>query len=256
MSATRGAPTPRNLGETEVEVKLQIATLDPVGRETGGVNVSRQAQRSEATRRKLMDAAIELFAERGFAGTATEDIVDRAGVTRGALYHQFTDKADLFRAVVEELEAEVMRRVVRSLTKVEDPWDQLISGCEAVLDAALDPAIQRIVILDAPSVLDWEEWRALEERYGLGLVRTGLENVMNAGIVRSGPVEPMAQMLLAALTQSACMIGRASQKRKARAEVGVALHAWLEGLRAERPAASSMRRKSPVSSAKSRAASA
>lgn len=204
--------------------------------------------RSEATRRKLVDAATKLFAEQGYAATATEDIVEAAGVTRGALYHQFADKADLFRAVVEEIQVDVMRRIRRALKNVDGPSQQLVKGCEAFLDASLDPAIQRIVILDSPSVLDWEDWRELQSRCGLGLLRAGLEAAIEAGEVRRVPVEPLAQMLLGALEQSACMISRAAQKRKTREDIGLALTSLLEGvLRDERSTrASSASHRRPV----------
>src|SRR4051794_27900843 len=118
-----------------------------------------QAERRTATRRALLDAGRALFAQHGFAGTPREDIVTRAGVTRGALHHHFGRKEDLFRAVFEELEAELGERIMIAAVAGADPLAQLRLGCQAFLDAALDPAFQRIVLLDAPAVLGWEAWR-------------------------------------------------------------------------------------------------
>ena len=112
-----------------------------------------QADRSATTRAALVGAATRLFAEQGYAGTGREEIVRAAGVTRGALYHHYADKADLFRAVFESVEAEVMGRSGPAAAAADDPVEQLRLGCRAYLDEALDPGVRRICILDAPAVL-------------------------------------------------------------------------------------------------------
>src|SRR4029453_15033539 len=130
---------------------------------------SRKAEQSEATRAALAAAARELFTERGYAGVATEEIVQRAGVTRGALYHHFRDKRALFRGVVEQLEEESVERIASSALEQQDPWQMQITALNAYLDGCLDPAVQTIVLVDAPSVLGPEEWREIEAKYGLAL---------------------------------------------------------------------------------------
>src|SRR3954447_6640615 len=110
-----------------------------------------KAEQSEATRAALADAAERLFAERGFADTPTEVVVQAAGVTRGALYHHFRDKTDLFRAVYEHLEERIIGRIETSVQGVTDPMTVLRKGSEAFLDACLDPAVRRVVLLDGPS---------------------------------------------------------------------------------------------------------
>ena len=122
----------------------------------------------------------ELFAERGYAGVGTEEIVARAGVTRGALYHHFADKSDLFRAVHEELEQRWWPTSATSIGGIDDPRELIVTGVRAFLDACTDPAVMRIALLDAPAVLGWGEWREIDERYGLGLVSFGLQNAMDA----------------------------------------------------------------------------
>jgi AcrR family transcriptional regulator len=191
-----------------------------------------QASRSAATRAALLAAGRRLFAERGYAGAARDDIVELAGVTRGALQHHFGRKQDLFLAVVEELETELGARIITSSMEAGDtPMDRLVLGCHAFLDAATDAAFRRIVLLDAPAVLGWQAWRDLDARFGLGLVREGLAAVMEAGQMEAQPVEPLAHMLLAALNEGAMLVAQADDQGAARAEVGAAVDKLLARLR-------------------------
>ena len=146
--------------------------------------------RSEATRRRLVTAARALFGARGFADVGTEEIVRAAGVTRGALYHQFRDKADLFAAVAEEVEAEIAERIASAAGVEADPVDALRSGARLFLDACAEPEVERIILLDAPAVLGWQAWRDLAGRYGLGLVQSGLQSAIEAGAIAPQPVAP------------------------------------------------------------------
>src|SRR5436190_1557994 len=130
--------------------------------------MSSRAQQSEATRRKLLRVGRDLFTRNGFSDVPTEEIVRRAGVTRGALYHHFRDKRDLFAAVVEQVEQEVLERVAEAALAESDAWEQQRAAIDAYLDVCLEPAVQRIVLVDAPSVLGLEAWRDIEARYGLG----------------------------------------------------------------------------------------
>src|SRR6266545_3825520 len=144
--------------------------------EPGDAPRTKHAERSEATRAALVAAARPLFAERGFSGVGTEEIVRAAGVTRGALYHQFRDKEDLFAAVFELLESELAQRTAAaaSASGATDPLVELRVGAEAWLDACTEPEIQRIVLLDGPAVLGWERWREIGTRYGRGLDEAAL----------------------------------------------------------------------------------
>jgi AcrR family transcriptional regulator len=194
----------------------------------------RQAERSAATRRALLDAARALFGTGGYSATGREEIVARAGVTRGALYHHFSDKEGLFQAVFEELEAELGERILVSAAAGSDPFDQLRLGCQAFLDAALDPAVRRIVLLDAPSVLGWERWRQVDADHGLGLVTEGLQSAMTAGLISPRPVQPLAHLLLAALNEAAMMVAAAEDPQAARAAVGETVEYLLSSLRTGR----------------------
>jgi AcrR family transcriptional regulator len=208
------------------------------GIRTGGIyhtysmNVkNRKAEQSEATRQALLDVARELFAERGYAGVSTEEIVRRAGVTRGALYHHFRDKRDLFAGVVEHVERDVVERIARAALGEQDPWEQQLAAVGAYLDVCLDPAVERIVLVDAPSVLGLDAWREIEARYGLALVRAGLERLVEAGLIERQPVEPLAHLVLGALTEGGLLIARSEDRRAAREQVGASVERLLRGLR-------------------------
>ena len=192
---------------------------------------SRQAERSEVTREALLSAARTLFAERGYADTPTEEVVRRAAVTRGALYHHFKNKEELFAAVVEQIQQEITARSAQAISASEDLWSGLLAGCDAFLDACLDPAVQRIALIDGPAVLGWDRHRELDAKHGLGLVRAGVEAAMAEGLIAPGPPEPLAHVLLGGLSEGAMLIARAEDVNKARREVGMSVKTLLAGLR-------------------------
>jgi AcrR family transcriptional regulator len=187
--------------------------------------------RGDATREALLRVAHELFAERGYAAVGTEEIVARAGVTRGALYHHFADKQDLFRAVHEQLERRLVEGIGERIGGIDDPWELIVTGVRAFLDACTDPAIMRIALLDAPAVLGWAAWREIDERYGLGLVSFGLQNAMDRGVLAGRPVRPLAHLLMGAMAEAAMVIANAADPAAARDEVEPPLLALLAGLR-------------------------
>lgn len=189
-----------------------------------------KAEQSDATRRALIDAARELFAEHGFADTGTEAVVQAAGVTRGALYHHFKDKTALFQAVYEDLQEQLVMKVAASVGNVRDPLRVLKKGAEAFLDACLDPAVTRVVLLEGPTVLGWELWREIDQAYGLGLVTHTLEAAMAAGAIRKAPLQPLAHVLLGGLIEGAMLLANADDKHKMRAEVGKAVGSLIDGL--------------------------
>ena len=190
-----------------------------------------QAERSETTRAALIDAARPLFAERGYADVATEEIVRRAGVTRGALYHHFDGKRELLAAVYEQMEAEIAARLGESVTPGAGALETLEAGAEMFLDHCLEPEVQRIVLLDAPAVLGWEEWRAIGARYALGLIEALLTAGMESGEIRRQPIEPLSPALLGALDEVAMLVARAEDPAAARADAGQTLATLLAALR-------------------------
>ena len=191
----------------------------------------KQADRSAATREALLSSARYLFAMKGYAGTARDEIVADAGVTRGALQHHFGDKASLFRAVYEEVEQEIVTAVAEAAMKAgDDPIAQLRAGCHAYLDEVLDPSIQRICAVDGPAVLSAEVRQDVTDRYALGLVREALRNAMAAGRIDEAPVEAFAHMLLAAVTAAAQYVATAPKPPVARVEAGRTVDLLLERL--------------------------
>jgi AcrR family transcriptional regulator len=201
-------------------------------RTTMSVNHPRrtQAERSAATRQALLEAGRVLFAERGFAGSGQEEIVDRAGVTRGALSHHFGTKQGLFLAVVQSVQGDLADLIGQAAMAGGDPMEQLRLGCLAFLDAAMDPAVGRIVLLDAPAVLGWQMWREIDAVHGLGLVTEALDHVMDAGLIARQPVQPLAHLLLAALNEAAMLVANAEDPVATRALVGDTVERLLSRL--------------------------
>lgn len=193
---------------------------------------NRQDARSARTRAALVAAARPLFAERGFAAVGTEEVVRAAGVTRGALYHQFADKTELFAAVFEELEAELTGRLAGALGATSDPLQALGAAGRQLLELLGEPGLERVLLLDGPSVLGWERVREIAGRYGLGLLVAALEGAVAAGQLAPGPVLPLAHLLLGALDEGALYVARAADPGAARAEVAATFDRLLDGLRA------------------------
>jgi AcrR family transcriptional regulator len=191
-----------------------------------------QAQRSAATRDALVRAARPLFAADGFAGVGTEAIVRAAGVTRGAMYHQFADKTELFAAVFEIVEAELTQRIdaVVSNSGLSDPVELMRLGARAWLDACAEPEAHRIVLVEAPAVLGWERWREVGLRYGLGLVQGLLSYAIDVGRIRRQPVEPLAHVLIGALDEAALYAAQSPEPDHARADVLAVLEDLLTAL--------------------------
>ena len=194
-----------------------------------------QVDRTAATRGALVTAARALFGARGFAAVGTEEVVRAAGVSRGALYHHFADKTELFAAVFEAVERELSASIgeLMAASGVTDPVAALGVGVGAWLDACTEPEVQRIVLLDAPSVLGWERFREIGMRYGVGLVEGVLTAAMQSGQLAPRPVRPLAHLLIGALDEAALYVTRSADPAAARVEVQATLAALVSGLRAD-----------------------
>jgi AcrR family transcriptional regulator len=191
-----------------------------------------QAERTAATRAALVDAARSLSAERGFGAVGTDEIARAAGVTRGALYHQFDGKVELFAAVFEQVEAEIAERIALEVSAVEaeDMARALHVGVDAWIAASAEPAAQRLVLIEAPAVLGWERWREIGHRYGVGLVEGAVEGAIAAGVIAQQPVGPIAHVLIGALEEAVLYAARADDQAQATEEVRAALHALIGAL--------------------------
>ncbi len=189
-----------------------------------------QADRSAATRSALIAAGRALFTEHGYADVGTDSLAVAAGVTRGALYHQFADKAELFAAVFEAVQVDVSERLVSQLAEIgDDPIEVMVAGADAWLDACAEPEVQRIVMLDGPAVLGWERWREIGMRNGMGLVRGLLEEAMAVGRIATQPVEPLAHLLVGALDEAALYVARAEDPARAREEMQAVVRRFIAG---------------------------
>lgn len=187
-------------------------------------------ERSESTRAKLIAAGRELFGRKGFNAVSTEEIVKKAKVTRGALYHHFGGKRELFAAVAEIVEADSTERTAAAAAKAKEPWDFALLGARAFLDICLEPEFQRIVIVDAPAVLGQAELNDLADRYGGALIEAVLQGLIDQDLMQSLPVKPLARMLTGALINGGLTIAQAENQKLARKEVGAVVEALLRGL--------------------------
>jgi AcrR family transcriptional regulator len=200
------------------------------------MNVRRtQVERTEATREALIAAARRLFTERGYEDVGTEEIVRAAGVTRGALYHHFGDKASLLDAVYARIEAESTERVARVVlgSELHSPLDAMKAGIEAFLEECAQPELRQIALHDAPAVLGWERWREIGAANGLGLIEASLTAAIEAGEIREVPVKPTAHLLMGALDEAAMLLAR-DERAEARAEVTDVLVTLLESFAVDR----------------------
>ena len=188
----------------------------------------------EETRARLVETGRELFAARGYAGVSMEQVCTRAEVTRGALYHHFAGKDDLFLAVCEDVAATVTGQVIEAARSHSDAWPRLREGCQAFLVACSDQGVRQILLTDAPSVLGWAKFRELDARHGLGLLRAGIQAAMDSGAVQAGPVDLAAHMLVAALDEAAMVIGRATEPEAARRDAVLVIDRILAGIAGER----------------------
>lgn len=193
-----------------------------------------QEERRAATRRALLDAARELFAEGGYHATAAGEVVRRAGLTRGAMYHHFEDKKDLFRAVVEEVEDDidgiVLAEARRVLGETSDTWETFLAGHRAYLEVCLRPDVRRILLLDGPVVLGWEEWHEIDAAHAVSQIEAGLESMMENGTMDRRPVRPLAHLLHGAVLEAALYVAVAGDPETARDEIWDGLERLLEGL--------------------------
>ena len=194
-----------------------------------------QRERSDATTTDLVGAARELFAQDGYAGTLLDDVVARAGVTKGALYHHFKGKKELFDAVYEREQVALARIVTRAYKGEADRWSGLHAGCRAYFEACLDPGVQRITLLDGPAILGWDRVREIEDRYTTAGLRMGLETAIEEGLIRPRPLEPLVQMLNGAMCDAAMLVARSEDPRQETEHVLAELRVMLDALRVPPP---------------------
>jgi AcrR family transcriptional regulator len=170
---------------------------------------NKNVERGQATREQLIAVATRLFAARGYEGTSIDAVLQGAGVSRGSLYHHFASKDALFEAVLEAIEERVGTEVLAAADGTADTVAALRAGCLAWVRLAGDPVVQRILLIDAPSVLGWERWRALEEAHALGLMKVALQQIADEGRLPPELVDMFAHVLLASINEVALLVARA-----------------------------------------------
>lgn len=189
-----------------------------------------QRDRTAETTTKLIDAARTVFATQGYSAALLEDVVQAAGVTTGALYHHFSNKLELFAAVYEK-EQQRLAELSMTAHSARPDEDALEAGFRAFLEASRDPGVQRITLIDAPSVLGWERLREIENRYTIAQLRVGLEIAIAADLIDERPVEPLVQMLNGALCEASMLIARSDNQQETTDQVLSELRVWLAALR-------------------------
>jgi AcrR family transcriptional regulator len=194
-----------------------------------------QAERAAETREALIEAARPLFAAQGFAEVALETIVRAAGVTRGALYHHFADKTELFAAVFEKVEGEVAARMGEAIaaSNQTDPVEVMRLGADFWLDVCSDPEVQRIVLVDAPAVLGWARWTEIGDRYNTGMVRALLTNAVETGRIPPQPIEATVLTILGAMREATLYVARAEDHDQARKDAGAVMNRLIRALDAK-----------------------
>jgi AcrR family transcriptional regulator len=190
-----------------------------------------QQERTEATTTSLVTAARELFAEDGYAATSLDAVVSKAGVTKGALYHHFGGKRELFEAVFVAEQVRLSDAVMAAVATKDDPWDAFEAGCGAFIEACQEPGAQRIFLLDAPVALGWETIRRLESG-SLELMKQGIQMSIDAGSIPPRPVDPLAHLLFGAVCESAMVVARAPDQDTALRDALAELHRLLSSLAA------------------------
>ncbi len=176
---------------------------------------NKNVARGEATRGQLIAVATRMFADRGYEDTSIEAVLREAGVSRGSLYHHFASKEALFEAVAEDVETKVGTQTVAASAGADGPVAALRAGFLAWIRLAGDPVVQRILLIDGPSVLGWERWRAMEERHALGLIRMVLQAAAAEARLRPELVGTLAHVLLASVNEVALLVARSDEPEAA-----------------------------------------
>lgn len=193
--------------------------------------LSRKDEYAAATRQALMDAALEQFNKKGFNKTSIEDIVKAARVTRGALYHHFNGKEEIFIQVYKELLEELVAVIRKSIKGKDDPWEKAIAGCRSYLDYCIDPNFKSVCLHDAIGVLGWKKWREISSDYTTGLLKDLLEGIATSGSIAGNSIDHAVNLLYSILVEAVLTIANSQDKVKAHDEVSQIVQKMLLGLR-------------------------
>ncbi len=193
--------------------------------------VSRREEYAATTRAAILDAAVACFTADGFATTTVDAVAEAARVTKGAVYHHFKGKTELFEATFIMLEEGLLTEVAGASQGIDDPWEEFAAGVDAYLRACCRPAFRRIALEEAPVALGWARWKDIEERYFLGLVTVALDALAQAGVIDIPEGDLTARMALAAISEAGLVVAAADRPDEERARVGALVMRLLAGLR-------------------------
>jgi len=195
--------------------------------------VSRRQQYSASTKRALIDVAMTLFTEQGYAATSLDQVVAGARVTKGALYHHFSGKQAVFEAVFEHVERDASKRIRKALKGSRDPWEKALIGLRAFLEIVQDPAYQRVVIQEGPAILGYERFREQEERSSYGLVQDMVRDVLSdsAYDLSGDMLETFSRIFFGAMSAAGESVSSSANPKLAVAQVETAIAFILTGLR-------------------------
>ena len=192
---------------------------------------SLKIQRGDKTSAALVTVGRKIFSARGYSDTAMEEIVRKAGVTRGALYHHFDGKKGLFLAAFEDAQTDMANRIIQGGKSKRSAWEKLISCTYAFFEACRDSELQRIVLLDAPAVLGWDVWRRVDEEKTLHILRSLLTELIDKGIIKPLLIEPLTHLLSGAANEAVLWIAGSDDPKKAFEEAWSTMKALLCSLR-------------------------
>ncbi len=193
-----------------------------------------KSEQSQSTIKKLLRVAMQEFSEKGYAGASTETIVKNAEVTRGALYHHFKNKQDLFHGVFRLAQQDIGARIELGVVNADNSWEELLFGCYGFLEACSEPILQQIVVIDAPSVLPWNSYREADTTNagsGLALLRECIEGLHQQRVIVSLPLDALTHLLSGAMDEAAVWVAQSDNPQKALKDAKLALTKLLEGIK-------------------------
>ena len=193
--------------------------------------MAKQAERRAATTEAILKAGRRLFGERGFAATTIDDIAEAARVAKGAVYHHFATKEAVFEAVFDQVSLDLVQEVDRAACTEKDVLAAMVAGTQHYFAACAKGPTGQIILRDGPAVLGWERWREIDAQHFGGKIPLALTAAMDAGLIARQPVEPLARLLLGAVTEAAVACAGRSDVLKAGGEYSRAFKSLLEALR-------------------------
>jgi AcrR family transcriptional regulator len=190
-----------------------------------------QAERREKTRASIIKAARRIFGDRGFAATTMDDIAASARVAKGAVYHHFPTKEAVFEAVFEQVSLDLVSELDRISRAENDPLAAMAAGTQGYFAACSKGPTGQIILRDGPAVLGWERWREIDAKHFGGKFPRALTAAMEAGVIATQPIEPLARLLLGAVTEAAVAVSANSDIGKAGVDYARAFQSLLDALR-------------------------